>query len=401
MTTVTKPDKCWGTIFEQATKDISLFQKAVFEWRDTPEAISKDSVLTSILANRERGKLAMDMINRPDLPDAYHPEISRLTHVWTEVENKFFNRLQTDKDYTHRIVDEDFVKQINQVEGDLRSFFSQNLKADISVHKSRKSQNIDHCPDSGMLISFALNELENDQSAHIKEHVESCFLCQDLVFDTMMAENEAFRKQGEVLTISDNFLAAISPDPTSEFCKRLLHLVIVVNAHLKNRIRNQFFQQNGFDFATAFSGEEPFKGLDDIPFGLNITPRDGLLEIPCIGDAGEGKTFIEDILERSYFYTNVFAWDMAKNIIDLGINRHERNARAISDVGYSDILVVVGLDMAVVESAAQYVPLWFENEDFKIESTFNAAVVLLWYRVVKEDAVVNALQLKERGGGNV
>jgi hypothetical protein len=211
MTTETKPDKYWGTLFEQAAKDISSFQQAVFEWRDSPEANSKDSMLIRILANRERGRLAMDMINRPELPDAYHPEISRLIHTWTEAENKLFNRLETDKDNTHGIADEDFIKQIIQVEGDLRSFFSQNLKADITDLKTEKSQNFDHCPDSGMLISFALNELENDQAALIKEHMDSCFLCQDLVFDTMMAENEALRKQGEVLDISDKFLSAIHP----------------------------------------------------------------------------------------------------------------------------------------------------------------------------------------------
>jgi hypothetical protein len=164
----------------------------------------------------------------------------------------------------------------------------------------------------------------------------------------------------------------------------LTPLVINVNALLKNRIRNQAFQQKEFVFATASSEEQPFKGLDDIPFALKITPHDGLLQIPCTGDAGEGKTFIEDILERSHFYTHVFAWDMAKNSIDLGIHRHERNAREISAVGYSDILIIVGLDKADVERTAQYIPLWFENNDSKIERAFNAAVVLLWYRIVKD-----------------
>ena len=357
MATVTTPDKYWGNLFEQATKDISLFQQAVFEYSNSIEDSPLDCLLIRIFANLERGRLTMDMINRPDLPEAYHSDRSRLTHVWIEAENIFFHQLETDK----------------------------NSKADITTLESVESQNIDHCPDPGMLISFALNELENDQASHIKEHIDTCFLCHDLVFDTVMAEYEALQKQGEALVISDRFLSAISPDPASAFYKRLLHLVIVVNAHIKNRARNQSFQQKGFVFATASSDEEPLKGIDEIPFELNITPRDGLLQIPCIGDAGEGKTFIEDILKREYFYTHVFVWDTAKNRIDWGIKRHERRARAISVVDYSDILVVVGQDKAAVESAARYIPLWLEDEDFRIESEFNASVILLWYRIVKED----------------
>lgn len=129
----------------------------------------------------------------------------------------------------------------------------------------------------------------------------------------------------------------------------------------------------------------PVKGIAAIPFEINITPQNGLIQIPCIGDAGEGKIFITDILERNYFYAHVFAWDMERNRIDWGSKRHEQRARAISVAGYSDILVVLGQDEAGVESAARYIPLWLENEDFNIERTnFNPSVVLLWYRIVKE-----------------
>ncbi len=384
MATVTKPDKYWETLFEQAAKDISSFQQAVFEWRSSPETNSKDAMLVSILANRERGRLAMDMINRSDMPDTYHPDRSRLTHVWIDSEEILFRRIETDKACSHRIVEEDFIKQLKKY-GELASSAVQDSKADISTLESRKSQNIEHCPDPGMLISFALNELENDQAAHIKEHIDSCFLCQDLVFDTVMAENESIRKQGEDLVISDRFLSAISPDPGSEFYKRLLQLVIIVNAYIKNRARNQSFQPKGFVFATAASEEQPYKGAEDIPFEINITPRDGLLEIPCTGDTGEGKTFIEDILKREYFYTHVFAWDITKNRADWGVKRHEQNTTAISVVGYSDILVVLGQDKAAVESVARYIPLWLESENFKIEKNeFNPFTVLLWYRIVKE-----------------
>jgi len=384
MATVTKPDKYWKTLFEQATKEISSFQQAVFEWQDSPEANSKDAMLIRILANRERGRLAMDMINRPELPDAYQPEISRLIHTWTEAENKLFNRFETDKDYSHKILDDDFGNQIIQKYGELSRFVAQDSNADISILNSQKSQDIEHCPEPGTLISYALKELGNDQAAQIKEHIDSCLICQDLVFDTVMAGYEALQKQGESSAISDRLLSAIYPDPANELYKRLLNLVKNVNAHIKNRARDQSFQQKGFVFATATADEQPFKGIVDIPYEINITPRDGLLEIPCNGDTGEGNTFIEDILKREYFYTHVFAWDMAKNRTDWGIKRHEQHARAVSVVGCTDLLVVVGQGKAAVEIAAQNIPLWLENKDLKIERELNADVVLLWYRIIAE-----------------
>lgn len=331
MTTVTTPDKHWENLFDKAAKDISLFQQAVLKWPNPPEATSQD-LLIRIFMMHERGESAMNRINSPDLPEAYHPERNRLTHTWIEAEEMLFHRL-------------------------------------------------DLCPEPEMLYEFAMNKLENDQTAHIKEHIGSCFVCQELVFETVMAEKEAIQKQGEAMVISDRFLSAISPDPASEFYKRLLNLIIIVNAHIKNRARDQSFQQKGFVFATASSDEQPFKGIDEIPFELIITPRGGLLEIPCTGDAEEGKTFIDGILGRNYFYTHVFAWNVMGERTDLGIFRHEHKTREISVTGFVALLMVLGLDGNAVEEVAGWIPEWLEEDKPAFNITDIDNMTILLYRI--------------------
>lgn len=105
-------------LFEYATEDINAYLQAAQSWSNPPEGYTYGYLLTLILSNRARGRLAFGLMGKR-IPEEYVTQRKQLETLWKEAEGILAGQIFNNVETLHEIISGEFKERIDDLKNAL------------------------------------------------------------------------------------------------------------------------------------------------------------------------------------------------------------------------------------------------------------------------------------------